>query len=79
MPEFYDPPKKSPPFGLSDNLTILICRKVRQTIVDKCRVVKTRDIRPSNKNALGRVLSEVNWSCLDGTDSCEEKLMFFIR
>ena len=44
---------------------------------NKPRVVKLRDARPSNRMALGRVLSTIDWSCLDLINSCEEKLAFF--
>ena len=41
------------------------------------KVVKSRDIRPSNKMALGRVLSTIDWSGLDLINSCEGKVDFF--
>ena len=40
-------------------------------------MIKTRDTRRSNRSILGRVLSKVDWSCLNNFDSCEEKLTFF--
>ena len=40
-------------------------------------MVKLRDTRPSNKMELGRVLSTIDWSCLDLINSCEGKLAFF--
>ena len=53
--------------------------KARQTIDTKSRVIKTRDTctTPSNKNTLGRVLSNMDWSRLENFDSCEEKLTLF--
>jgi hypothetical protein len=39
--------------------------------------VKSRDIRPSNKMALGWVLSTIDWSCLDLIKSCEGKVDYF--
>ena len=77
LSQFYDDPKQSPPFGLSDHLTIYMFPKARQTIKNKSRMIKTRDTRHSNRSVLGRVLSKVDWSCLNNFDSCEEKLTFF--
>ena len=45
--------------------------------INLARVIKTRDTRSSNMSTLGRVLSNVDWSCLNNFDSCEEKLKFF--
>ena len=44
---------------------------------NKLRLVKPRDTKPSNKMALGRILSTVDWSCLDLIHSYGEKLSFF--
>ncbi|CAB4016222.1 Hypothetical predicted protein [Paramuricea clavata] len=65
------------PFGLSDHFTISLFPKIRNINTNKPRVVKSRDIRPSNKMALGRVLSTIDWSCLDLINSCEGKVDFF--
>ena len=53
--------------------------KAKQTIDNKSRVIKTRDActTPSNKNTLGRVLSNMDWSRLENFDSCEENLTLF--
>ena len=77
--QFYDKPEKLAPFGLSILFcfTISLFPKVRNFNKHKSRVVKLRDTRPSNRMALGRVLSTIDWSCLDLINSCEEKLAFF--
>ena len=73
IPQFYDIPEKLTPFVLSDHFTISLFPKVRNFNKNKPRVVKLRDTRPSNRMALGRVLSTIDWSCLDLISSCEEK------
>jgi hypothetical protein len=75
--QFFDNPEKVAPFGLSDHFTISLFPKIRNINTNRPRVVKSRDIRPSNKKALGRVLSTIDWSCLDLINSCEGKVDFF--
>ena len=75
--QFFDNPEKMAPFGLSDHFTISLFPKIRNINTNRPRVVKSRDIRPSNKMALGRVLSTIDWSCLDLINSCEGKVDFF--
>ena len=41
------------------------------------KVIRSRDLRQSNKNAVGRTLSAVDWSCLDNVVTCEEKVSIF--
>ena len=79
IPKYYDMPEKLAPFGLSDHFTISLFPKVRNFNKNKPRVVKLRDTRPSNRMALGRVLSTIDWSCLDLINSCEEKLAFLTK
>ena len=75
--QFFDNLEKMAPFGLSDHFTISLFPKIRNINTNRPRVVKSRDIRPSNKMALGRVLSTIDWSCLDLINSCEGKVDFF--
>ena len=75
--QFFVNPEKMAPFGLSDHFTISLFPKIRNINTNRPRVVKSRDIRPSNKMALGRVLSTIDWSCLDLINSCEGKVDFF--
>ena len=75
--QFFDNPEKMVPFGLSDHFTISLFPKIRNINTNRPRVVKSRDIRPSNKMALGRVLSTIDWSCLDLINSCEGKVDLF--
>ena len=44
---------------------------------NKPRLVKSRDTSPSNRIALGRVLSTIDLSCLGLIHSCEKKPAFF--
>lgn len=56
--EFYDVPKNVSPFGLSDHCTIGIFPKCR--VKQSCptrKTVKTRDLKPSSKQAFGRYLA----------------------
>ena len=75
--QFFDNPEKMAPFGLSDHFTISLFPKIRNINTNRPRVVKSRDVRPSNKMALGRVLSTIDWSCLDLINSCEGKVDLF--
>ena len=79
IPQFYDIPEKLDPFGLSDHFTISLLPKVRELNKNRPRVLKLRDTRPSNRMALGRVLSTIDWSCLDAINSCAEKLAFLTK
>ena len=56
LSQYYDDLKQLPPFGLSDHLTIFMFPKARQIINNKSKVIRTRDIRHSNKSIVGRVL-----------------------
>ena len=63
LSQFYDQPEKLPPFGLSDHFTIKVL-PMRPKRSDNIKILRTRDTSESNKMALGRVLSGIDWSCL---------------
>ena len=71
--QFYDDLYESLPLDLSDHFTISIFSKAAQTAVNKSKVIKTRDARPSNKSALERVLLKVDESCRNGIEQPNEK------
>lgn len=79
--QYYDSPQKLAPFGLSDHYTVKIIAKTRSRCegMGTGKVVKSSDVRPSNKAALGRVPSTVNWSCLDNLNTCLDKLIFLMK
>jgi hypothetical protein len=51
--------KKLAPFGLSDHCTIKVLPKTKSTTKNMFKVIRSRDLRQSNKNAVGRTLSAV--------------------
>ena len=60
MSQFFDNPEKMAPFGRSDRFTMSLFPKIRNINMNGPRAVKSHDIRPSNKMALGRVLSTIS-------------------
>ena len=74
---FYDSPQKFAPFGLSDHFTIKVHPKSRTPNLNRSKIVKSRNLKPSLKQALGRVLSSLDWSFLNNINSCENKLEIF--
>ena len=64
--KFYQAPTKDPPFGLSDHNTVCITPRVT-----------VRDMTPSSSQALGRFLSNINWSVLENVEDVNEKYAFF--
>lgn len=78
MQEYYSPPQAYPPFGLSGHKAIVVSPKDGKRDVNRRRVVKRRDLRESNKAALGRYLTSLDWPLLfASTDSCQEKWEIF--
>ena len=78
MQEYYNPPQAYPPFGLSDHNAVVVSPKDGKRDVNRKHVVKRRDLRESNKAALGRYLTSIDWPLLFApTDSCQEKWEIF--
>ena len=75
MAEFFSPAEIYPPFGLSDHNTVLVRPKEREIGQSSRKFVTVRDTRASNKAALGRYLSSIDWaSTINSKDNCTGKL-----
>ena len=71
---FYDVPNKLPPFGLSDHDTVAVQPLARQNLPKNKILLKSRDLRATNRMAMRTYLEEVNLGLLVGLKgSCEEK------
>ena len=75
--KFYQAPTKDPPFGLSDHNTVSITPRNRKKSYNAKKAVTVRDMRPSSRQALGRFLSNINWSVLENVENINEKYAFF--
>ena len=76
FPEFFSAPCSLPPFGLSDHLSVYMGPGIRETpSKSKCKIILSRDKRPSKRTSVGRFFLQVPWSDLLSPDlSCELKL-----
>lgn len=74
---FYVTPQRFSPFGLSDHCTVLMCPKQRDKDHPSSKCVSVRDKKPSSKQALGRYLSESNWSSLTEPSNTQDKYSYF--
>ena len=71
---FYDVPNTLPPFGLSDHDTVAVQPLARQNLPKKKILLKSRDLRATNRMVMRTYLEEVNLGLLIGLkESCEEK------
>ena len=80
LKEYYSTPDKLSSFGLSDHLTILlnlIKPKTRRTSQETRIIRKIRDLRPSNRTAFCTFINEIDWSILNQSQSCADKLITF--
>lgn len=80
MPQLYNKNQVQtfPPFGLSDHNVVLLpptSRPSRDT--SSRRTMTRRDTRPSRKLELGRFLSSIDWSVLNSSADCNNKLRLF--
>ena len=67
-------PNKLPPFGLSDHDTVAVQPLARQNLPENKILLKSRDLRATNRLAMQTYLEEVNLGLLVGLEeSCEEK------
>ena len=68
---FYDVPNKLPPFGLSDHDTVAVQRLARQNLSKNKFLLKTRDLRATNRLTMRTYLEEVKLGLLVGLkESC---------
>ena len=78
MHEYYSPPQAYPPFGLSDHNVVVATPVDGKRNISNRKVTMRRDLRTSNKAALGRYLTQINWPLLlTPLVSCEEKWQVF--
>ena len=75
--KFYQAPTKDPPFGLSDHNTVSTTPRNRKKSYNAKKAVTVRDMRPSSRQALGRFLSNIDWSALENVEDINEKYAFF--
>ena len=69
---FYDVPNKLPHFGLSDHDTVSVQPLARQDLSKNKILLKSRDLRATNRLAMRSYLEEVNLGLLVGRkESCE--------
>ena len=64
MHEYYSPPQAYPPFGLSDHNVVVATPMDGKGNINNKKVTMRRDLRTSNKAALGRYLMQINWPLL---------------
>ena len=73
---FYDVPKKLPPFGLSDHDTVEVQPLARRDDPRNKILLKSRDLRTTNRLAMRTYLDEVDLGRLVGCkESCEGKTL----
>ena len=60
MHEYYSPPQAYPPFGLSDHNVVVATPVDGKRNINNRKVTMRRDLRTSNKAALGRYLTQIN-------------------
>ena len=78
MHEYYSPPQVCPPFGLSDHYAVVATPKDGKRNINSKTFAMRRYLRTSNKAALGRYLTQINWHLLfTRVVSCEEKWQVF--
>ena len=76
MKEFYETSVKRPAFGLSDHATVEIQPQFRLHKPKTKRSVR-RDTSASRKIELGCYPCEIDWSLVESTQNCAEKLQLF--
>ena len=73
---FYDVPNKLPPFDLSDHDTKAVQPLARQNLPKNKILLKSRDLRATNRMAMRTYLEEVNLGLLVGLkESRDEKTL----
>lgn len=75
--ELYQDPIERPPFGLSDHASIELQPKERTHVKQPTITIKTRDLRPSKRQAMGTYLDAVDVNTLTcALKTCAEKVLF---
>ena len=77
LEQYYQPPVRLSPFGLSDRFTVLIEPKLRTDHQTNKKIRQSRDLRPSRRAAMGAFINDFDWSILNQFQTCEEKLNYF--
>ena len=78
LDQFYDSPRKLPPFGLSDQDSVFVPPLSRSQVPNPTCRTKSRDLRPTKRLALTRCLEEVNINQLVNNEtSCDDKAKTF--
>ena len=78
MHEYYSPPQAYPLFGLSDHNVFVATAVDGKRNINNKKVTMRRDLQTSNKVALGRYLTQINWPLLfTPLVSCEENWQVF--
>ena len=73
--EYYKPPNRNSPFGLSDHITITAFPKSRDRSTVQSKKIKIRLKRRSDIASLGRFFMAIPWdSVLMNAQSCDVKL-----
>ena len=73
---FYDVPNTLPPFGLFDHDTVAVQPLARQDLPKNKILLKSRDLRATNRLAMRKYLADVNLGLLVGSkESCDEKTL----
>ena len=78
MQNYYQPPTKNPPFGLSDHITITVFPKVRERSKLQRKTIRIRPKKRSTIASLGRFFMNIPWTnLLFKAQSSDEKLNIF--
>ena len=73
---FYDVPNTLPPFGLFDHDTVAVQPLARQDLPKNKILLKSRDLRATNRLAMRKYLADVNLGLLVGSKGpCDEKTL----
>ena len=73
LKDYYKQPQSISPIGLSDH-NFILCLPVESSLENETFKVKSRNCKSTRKIALGRWLSNINWSNLYHASSCDHKL-----
>ena len=75
---FYDSPRKLPPFGLSDHVSVFVPPLARSQFPNQICRTKSRDLRPTKRLAMTQYLEEINITQLvNNQTSCDDKAKIF--
>ena len=78
MQNYYQPPTKNPPFGLSDHITITVFPKVRERSKLQWKTIRISPKKRSTIASLGQFFMNIPWTnLLFKAQSSDEKLNIF--